>query len=1109
MRLPLLRLTLVLLALCFAGWLARGMALAAGMNSIAGTVTSKDNRPLADMVVLLQDEVGGLITLTTTDANGQYRFENLATGTYRVVAVDPPGTVDGDAVPGPHAAKIDNRTVQVTMVPGVAGYLANDFVKSLSQTPSPRIDPLLLLGDSIPVNRQLGFYNLNPLELDPVNSAIRRIADDGSLLVLDPAGTTLLRFPPPPGSLQILLDTTAQDPVDQVTLTRLLRVETSRSGISAVLALRADNTRGIYRLDDQRRLTRLALLPGATGPAELAISDGAQIAYVAPLMPTPSSPLALFQTVGDQPVELLQQDQSIPGSTATVQVFVDLTANDTGDLAFLTQLRRSDGSLVWAVLRKSSADLKVVAQFGQFVEEGRGAGAAGPLTGLDQPLIGPDGTVVFVGIVNSQFPNFFVVRPGRSPEPMLRWALWNPYPGWFDYDIAADGTVALRASLLPSSQSGLYLVAPTGDVSLIAGGQENVPPLPVGRPAFGPGGVLFFQAQDPGWPSDRNGRVPVGLFRYRPGGAQPAPVAVPGQAVPGLPGQQLLGVPQRPMVSADTVAFAGLFGGTDRFPVPTTGLFRLPLNGTLADGTLVGTQGAELSADATVIAFRDFYYTADGALVFDTFVRTGLAVGQLVATLAPRAATAGVIRPQAVPADTPTALLATGTDLGSGRKLQRLLGQVISLGADRKLFAADFSQSSGAGEGLFTIAPSMNNQIQTLAVTDGPASGPSLVGARFIGFGEIPKNGAATYTVYPPSVSVDGTVVFKARLEKSGVPTFGVFQWTGADPTAIAVTDPDKDNLALSAQDTPPYDLTRWAATKGHAYFLERHRTRYGAAVKRLFDSSAAGLRPLVDAGVPPGVRGSASTLADLSDLVVNHFGEVLINGATAAGPSILAVGPAGLMPLTPAVSKDQPIPRDADGRTTYPGLLFDGNFTLWPEESPDGFLAVLADVRTQGDARATKRGLFRRAPQGAVETVLLEGLDVLGSRDLGVSVAAAPHRQHNSSPGSLVSSQSQQEVGGAIAFAARSSDGRWAIYRSRPIRDPKTGSTSNSIVLVAKEEPRTPGGTHFVSLDPSILLGRPVDSGPVFRLNQAGDVAFLASHGQRWGIYRFSDTGP
>src|SRR5207247_459013 len=83
------------------------------------------------------------------------------------------------------------------------------------------------------------------------------------------------------GEPEILLDTTRQDPVDRVGFARLLRVETGRDGTCVMLALRAYQTRGIYRLG-KGVLTRMGLLPDPTGPAELAIGDAGQIAYVAP-----------------------------------------------------------------------------------------------------------------------------------------------------------------------------------------------------------------------------------------------------------------------------------------------------------------------------------------------------------------------------------------------------------------------------------------------------------------------------------------------------------------------------------------------------------------------------------------------------------------------------------------------------------------------------------------------------------------------------------------------------------------------------------------------------------------------------------------------------------
>jgi hypothetical protein len=373
---------------------------------------------------------------------------------------------------------------------------------------------------------------------------------------------------------------------------------------------------------------------------------------------------------------------------------------------------------------------------------------------------------------------------------------------------------------------------------------------PVGQPAFGPGGQLFFQARNRSWPRDRNGRIPVGLFRYRQGDAVPVGMAVLDQAVPGQAGQRLLDVPQRPVVSAKAVAFPALFGGNDRFPVPSAGLFRVPLDSTLdKDGILVVAEGDELSFPAQVVGFRDFYYTADGTLIFDTTVRRWLVVGQLVASLTSGASTASVVRTQAASPGMPTPLLTKGDDLGSGRKLQQVLGRLVPIGPSRDLFAAQFSQGSGAGEGLFTVDRS--KQIQPVAVTEAPAAGPGLSGARFIGFSDTPA-----YTLDPPSVSADGNVVFKALLERAGVTTFGVFQWMSGAATAVGVTDPDPDPLKhpdllkIAPDDRPPYRLDRWAAgTSGHAYFLEQHQTTFDAPVARLFGRSDAGPVPLVVPG--------------------------------------------------------------------------------------------------------------------------------------------------------------------------------------------------------------------------------------------------------------------
>ena len=64
------------------------------------------------------------------------------------------------------------------------------------------------------------------------------------------------------------------------------------------------------------------------------------------------------------------------------------------------------------------------------------------------------------------FANFYVDGPNRSLQPMLPGTGWNPAVGTWDYAIAANGAVALRAAsgLLPASST-----APTPPCSPTAG----------------------------------------------------------------------------------------------------------------------------------------------------------------------------------------------------------------------------------------------------------------------------------------------------------------------------------------------------------------------------------------------------------------------------------------------------------------------------------------------------------------------------------------------------------------------------------------------------------------------------------------------------------------
>jgi hypothetical protein len=488
----------------------------------------------------------------------------------------------------------------------------------------------------------------------------------------------------------------------------------------------------------------------------------------------------------------------------------------------------------------------------------------------------------------------------------------------------------------------------------------------------------------------------------------------------------------------------------------------------------VAEEGADLPGADRVAILRSVTYTADGTLLFGGLLP---GAGSLVGTITPprpvgtAARTAAVARIQAgPPAVAP--LLAIGQPLDRpDRRLLAILSRFVALGADRQLLVARFSLSDGSvGEGLFTLA--RNGPVQALAVTGDAAAAPP--GARFAGFGDT-----SVYTLNPPAVSSDGSVVFKAKLDQGGTPNFGVFQWNGTTITSVGLTDPNPDNLALTPDDLPPYDLDHWSAGPGgSAYLMERHRTRTAVPVTRLFEHFPTGLAPLVVPGLTPVTGQVVGPLADLFDYVVDSAGDVFVQGAAAGTQEVLAVRPAGLAPV---VTQGQPIPAPLDG-TDVRGLVFGGSFALMPDTAR-GVLLFRGGVTRQGTPESGQQGLFRLSPQG-VQTLMVESLAVGGSRDLTY--------------GTLATTPDRQTVNGTSAFATFGS-GRWTIFRWR------AGKTT----LVAQEGGSLPGGAHVVSLDPGPVLDLPAGSGPVFTLNDAGDVAFLASDGTRWGIYLFSDTGP
>jgi hypothetical protein len=70
---------------------------------------------------------------------------------------------------------------------------------------------------------------------------------------------------------------------------------------------------------------------------------------------------------------------------------------------------------------------------------------------------------------------------------------------------------------------------------------------------------------------------------------------------------------------------------------------------------------------------------------------------------------------------------------------------------------------------------------------------------------------------------------------------------------------------------------------------------------------------------------------------------------------------------------------------------------------------------------------------------------------------------------------------------------------------DAKGNPVFNTVRVAEEGQALVEGGT-IDSLDPSSLLNLPANHGPVFSINDAGDVAFLAYDGKIWSICGYSD---
>ncbi|QEG41059.1 Serine-aspartate repeat-containing protein D precursor [Roseimaritima ulvae] len=90
-----------------------GMVYLLGPGEVCDGYDPGVDQPLPGVRIVLQNDLGETITETVTDADGQYRFDQLPKGNYTVVEFTPAGLLDGMAMPG--------RIGNVTVGDGVGG----------------------------------------------------------------------------------------------------------------------------------------------------------------------------------------------------------------------------------------------------------------------------------------------------------------------------------------------------------------------------------------------------------------------------------------------------------------------------------------------------------------------------------------------------------------------------------------------------------------------------------------------------------------------------------------------------------------------------------------------------------------------------------------------------------------------------------------------------------------------------------------------------------------------------------------------------------------------------------------------------------------------------
>ncbi len=85
-------------------------------------IRDDNEQSIADVAIQLYDGAGRLVATTRTNAAGQYRFDNLRPGQYRVVELQPDGFFNGNAIPGSGGGRADGSDAisEITIGPGTS-----------------------------------------------------------------------------------------------------------------------------------------------------------------------------------------------------------------------------------------------------------------------------------------------------------------------------------------------------------------------------------------------------------------------------------------------------------------------------------------------------------------------------------------------------------------------------------------------------------------------------------------------------------------------------------------------------------------------------------------------------------------------------------------------------------------------------------------------------------------------------------------------------------------------------------------------------------------------------------------------------------------------------